>query len=112
MAAGDFRWNDWNCEHATGHGCTIPEIESVVRNRGRGFPRRIGDGKYLVQGRGVGGRRWKSFTFLMRIEQCMSFMPCRLQPDDDEAAETAEEYNEIEKATQERSGGRVNGRDL
>jgi len=51
-----FRWNDWNREHATQHGCSIPEIESVVRSAGRGFPRKHGKGKWLVQGRGAGGR--------------------------------------------------------
>lgn len=52
----EFRWNAWNLDHATRHGCTIPEIEAVVRTGGRGYPRRIGGEKYLVVGRGVGGR--------------------------------------------------------
>jgi uncharacterized DUF497 family protein len=56
MPAGDFRWNDWNRRHATKHGCTIQEIQSVVRNAGHGYPRKSGDGKQLVIGRGVGGR--------------------------------------------------------
>jgi hypothetical protein len=56
MAKGDFRWNQWNLDHATKHGCTIGEIESVVRRAGRGFPRKIGDEKRLVIGRGTGGR--------------------------------------------------------
>jgi hypothetical protein len=51
-----FRWNAWNLEHATVHGCSVPEIESAVRNAERGFPRKIGDAKWRVQGRGVGGR--------------------------------------------------------
>ena len=51
-----FRWNAWNLEHATKHGCTVDEIESVVRNAGRGYPRKLGDGKYLVEGRGTGDR--------------------------------------------------------
>ena len=55
MPAGDFRWNDWNREHATKHGCTIQEIEFVVRHAGRGFPRKIGDGKRLVVGRTPSG---------------------------------------------------------
>ena len=38
------------------HGCTIPEIESVVLNAGRGFPQRIDDDKWYVEGRGTGGR--------------------------------------------------------
>jgi len=56
VAAGEFRWNDWNLDHATQHGCTIEEIQMVVRNAGRGFPRKIGDDKQLVIGRGSGGR--------------------------------------------------------
>ena len=44
-----------NEEHATQHGCSIPEIESAVRNAGRGYPRRCGPGKLLVVGRGEGG---------------------------------------------------------
>jgi len=51
-----FRWNDWNLEHATKHGCTVEEIQSVVRNAGRGFPRYVGDGRYEVEGRGMGDR--------------------------------------------------------
>ena len=55
MASG-FRWIDWNLEHATKHGCRIEEIESIVLNPPRGFPRNIGDGKTIVVGRGIGGR--------------------------------------------------------
>jgi hypothetical protein len=51
-----FRWNDWNLEHATRHGCGVEEIESVVRNAGRGRSRKIGKGKYTAEGRGQGGR--------------------------------------------------------
>jgi hypothetical protein len=32
------------------------EAESIVRSAGRGFPKYIGDGKWLVYGRGAGGR--------------------------------------------------------
>jgi len=56
MNDAEFRWNDWNAEHATSHGCTIPEIESVVRHAGHGWPRHIGDEKYRVVGRGTGDR--------------------------------------------------------
>lgn len=52
----EFRWNAWNLESASKHGCTIEEVESVVRRAGRGFPRFIGDGKFLVCGRGSGDR--------------------------------------------------------
>ena len=56
MGAGDFRWNDKNIDHAQKHGCTLREIESVVRRAGHGFPRKIGNGKWIVIGRGTGGR--------------------------------------------------------
>ena len=51
-----FHWNEWNVEQATKQGCTLPEIESVVRNAGRGYPRYVGNGKWLVYGRGTSGR--------------------------------------------------------
>jgi hypothetical protein len=56
VAPRQFRWIDWNEAHATKHGCTIGEIESVVRNAGRGFPRKRDRKKWLVVGRGTGGR--------------------------------------------------------
>jgi uncharacterized DUF497 family protein len=56
MAAGDFRWNENNVEHAQRHGCRIEEIEAVVARPGRGYPRKIGNGKFLVVGRGLAGR--------------------------------------------------------
>ena len=27
----DLRWNAWNTDHAMKHGCTVEEIEAVVR---------------------------------------------------------------------------------
>lgn len=66
MATGHFRWNEWNREHATKHGCTVSEIESVVRNMGRGFPRKMDDEKRLVIGRGQGGRFVKVIYVLDR----------------------------------------------
>jgi hypothetical protein len=51
-----FRWIDWNREHATKHGCIIAEIESLVRYPGRGFPLKREQDKGLVIGRGIGGR--------------------------------------------------------
>lgn len=52
----DFRWNDWNDEHATKHGVSRAEAEAVVRRPPRGYPRKRGEGRFLVQGRGQGGR--------------------------------------------------------
>jgi uncharacterized DUF497 family protein len=52
----DFRWNDWNLDHATKHGCRIEEIESVVRRAGHGYPQRWRNGTWRVEGRGRGDR--------------------------------------------------------
>ena len=54
--ADEFRWNEWNLEHATKHGVSPAEAEQVVNNPGRGWPRKGGDQKLMVQGRGVGDR--------------------------------------------------------
>jgi uncharacterized DUF497 family protein len=48
-----FRWNEWNVDHLARHGVSPEEAEQVVRG---GQPLYRGDGKYLVQGRGSGGR--------------------------------------------------------
>jgi uncharacterized DUF497 family protein len=52
----DFRWNDWNVEHLLLHGIAPEEAETVVLGAARPFPRRIEDDKWLVWGRGKGGR--------------------------------------------------------
>jgi hypothetical protein len=52
----EFRWNDWNLDHATRHGVAPEESEHVVRFATRPYPRRHGAGKWLVVGRGAGGR--------------------------------------------------------
>jgi uncharacterized DUF497 family protein len=55
-ASMDFRWNQWNIEHLDNHGVDPGEAEDVVRGAERPFPRRIGEDKWLVWGRGRGGR--------------------------------------------------------
>lgn len=53
----EFRWNRWNLEHAAKHGVRVPEeAERVVRDAAAPYPRAHGDGKWLVIGRGFGGR--------------------------------------------------------
>jgi hypothetical protein len=51
-----FRWNEWNLTHATRHGVGPEEIEAVVRGAARPYPQRQGRGKWVVIGRGTGGR--------------------------------------------------------
>ena len=52
----EFRWNAWNLDHATKHGISPEEAESVVRRGARGYPRQVGNDKLLVEGRGTGDR--------------------------------------------------------
>ncbi len=52
----DFRWSDDNEEHVAAHGVTPAEAEHVVYNASRPWPMDKGDGKWIVQGRGNGGR--------------------------------------------------------
>jgi uncharacterized DUF497 family protein len=51
-----FRWNDWNREHVAEHGVDIDEAEMVVRQARSPYPRKIEEEKWLVVGRGRGGR--------------------------------------------------------
>lgn len=50
------RWNDWNIGKLDKHGVTPAEVEQVVNHPGRGFPRRIDKGKWLVWGPTSAGR--------------------------------------------------------
>lgn len=55
--SGGFRWNEFNIDHATKHGCSIAEIEMVVRREVRSRrDRRINKEKSHVEGRGIGDR--------------------------------------------------------
>jgi uncharacterized DUF497 family protein len=51
-----FRWIEWNRLHIGEHGVDCEEAELVVRNAEPPFPRKCGDEKWLVIGRGRGGR--------------------------------------------------------
>jgi uncharacterized DUF497 family protein len=52
----DFRWNDWNIEHLVTHGVSPEEAEQVICAARVPFPRKIEEDKWLVWGRGRGGR--------------------------------------------------------
>jgi uncharacterized DUF497 family protein len=52
----DFRWNDWNVEHIGTHGVSPEEAEPLIRAARRPYPRKIHEDKWLVWGRGRGGR--------------------------------------------------------
>jgi uncharacterized DUF497 family protein len=57
----EFRWNDWNLDHAIRHGVSPGESELLVQ---RGSARHIGDNKYRVVGRGSGGR-WIQVIYII-----------------------------------------------
>ena len=52
-----FSWNRANIAHIAKHAVKPHEAEYVVRRSGRGFPRKIGSGKFLVKGRTRSGRQ-------------------------------------------------------
>jgi uncharacterized protein len=51
-----FRWIEWNRNHIAEHGVDWEEAEMVIRQAKPPFPRKIEDEKWLVMGRGRGGR--------------------------------------------------------
>jgi uncharacterized DUF497 family protein len=52
----EFRWNDWNLDHVPRHGVSPDEAEAVARGARPPYPERRSDEKWMVRGRGVGGR--------------------------------------------------------
>jgi uncharacterized DUF497 family protein len=51
-----FRWNDWNLDHLVPHGVDREEAEMVVTQARQPYPTVRPNDKYLVIGRGKGGR--------------------------------------------------------
>ena len=60
----EFRWNRWNEEHIGRHGVLPSEAEAVIENARRPFPLAREDDKWLVWGRGRGGR-WLQVVFVI-----------------------------------------------
>jgi uncharacterized DUF497 family protein len=50
MVSYEFRWIDWNIGKVEGHGLSIGDVEYVVNNARRPYPRPIGNEKWLVVG--------------------------------------------------------------
>jgi uncharacterized DUF497 family protein len=57
----EFRWNDWNLEHATKHGVSVAEAEALVQ---RGPARHLGGDKLKIEGRGIAGRLIQVIFFI------------------------------------------------
>ena len=52
----EFRWNDWNLEHATCHGVSPDEAEYVVEHARPPFPEEIGEEKFRVRDQTMAAR--------------------------------------------------------
>ena len=64
MKRFEFRWMQWNLDHATRHGVSVAECERVVR--GGGYRQGRG-GTYRAVGRGNGGR-WLQVVFALTVD--------------------------------------------
>jgi uncharacterized DUF497 family protein len=63
----EFRWNEWNVEHIAEHGVSPEEAEHVVESARRPYPLARRDDKWLVIGRGRGGR-WLQVVYIFSPE--------------------------------------------
>ena len=63
----EFRWNEWNVEHIAQHGVSPGEVERVVQSARRPYPLVRPDDKWLVIGRGSGGR-WLQVVYVFSPE--------------------------------------------
>lgn len=72
----EFRWNEWNEEHIAEKGVTPSEAELVVRGATRPYPKRIEDDKWLVWGRGQGGRLLQ-VIFVLDDDDCIFVIHAR-----------------------------------
>jgi uncharacterized DUF497 family protein len=52
----DFRWIDWNVQKMESHGLVVREVEHVVNNARRPYPKPIGNEKWIVIGATSSGR--------------------------------------------------------
>ena len=73
----EFRWIEWNIEHIGRHGISRQEAERVARSA---QPLYRGDGKYLVRGRGTGGR-WLQVIYVLDDDGCRFVIHARLLTD-------------------------------
>ena len=60
----DSRWNEWNTDHIAEKGISPDEAESVVLAANRPYPQKTEDDKWLVRGRGHGGR-WLQIAYIL-----------------------------------------------
>jgi uncharacterized DUF497 family protein len=73
----NFRWHDWNLAKVAKHGVSQMEAERVVVNAKTPYPRKLGNDKWQVVGRGQGDRLVQVGYVVDLTEQVLSFMRCR-----------------------------------
>jgi uncharacterized DUF497 family protein len=71
----EFRWNEWNLEHATKHGISQQEAELVFRRARAPFPEQIGEEKLLSWAAAKGAVMCRSFIFLTTTALYTLFTP-------------------------------------
>ncbi|MCI0640376.1 MAG: hypothetical protein L0Y72_22575 [Gemmataceae bacterium] len=72
----EFRWSEWNLDHAGRHGVDPEEAELVIRNATPPYPTEREDEKWLVIGRGNGGR-WLQVIFVLDEDDTMYVIHAR-----------------------------------
>ncbi|MGO8745340.1 MAG: hypothetical protein ACLQNE_05070 [Thermoguttaceae bacterium] len=72
----EFRWNEWNVEHIAEHGVSPVEAERVVEAARRPYPLARPDDKWLVIGRGSGGR-WLQVVYVLSPEDTVFVIHAR-----------------------------------
>lgn len=72
----EFRWNQWNIDHIANHGVSPEEAEWVIQNAQRPYPLASEDDKWLVWGRGRGGR-WLQIVFVFSPEDMVFVIHAR-----------------------------------
>lgn len=72
----EFRWNEWNSEHVAEHGVSPAEAEHIVESARRPYPLARPDDKWLVVGRGQGGR-WLQVVYIFSPDDTVFVIPAR-----------------------------------
>jgi uncharacterized DUF497 family protein len=71
-----FRWNDWNTEHLAEHGVSLEEADRVVEGARRPYPQARADDKWIVKGRGHGGR-WLQVIYIFSPDDAVFVIHAR-----------------------------------
>jgi hypothetical protein len=68
----EFKWIEWNLDHATQHGVTVDEIEALIAGATRPFPEYRGDGKWLSKAAAPAAGSFRRYIWLKRMAAFLS----------------------------------------